>query len=105
LLEADARPVLEPLAVARDAGWHALATARIAGLAPTRVSPGRPGLPAVASTSTQRILPLRTSCASHEVLTSLSRPENPPMPATFAFFSMIAAAALDWLETAIVPPP
>jgi len=48
---------------------------------------------------------VRTSCASHDTLTSLSRPENPPIPATFAFSPMIAWAAFDWLDTAIVPPP
>jgi predicted NAD/FAD-dependent oxidoreductase len=84
---------------------QALATARIAARAPARVSPGTPCLPAMASTSTQRMPPARTSCASHEVLTWLSRPEKPPIPATLAWFSTIAAAALDWLETAIVPPP
>ena len=44
----------------------------------------RAGPPGSASSSTQRILPERTSCASHDTLTSLSRPEKPPMPATFA---------------------
>ena len=34
----------------------------------------------VCSPSTQRIEPELTSCASHAVLTSLSRPEKPPMP-------------------------
>ena len=32
-------------------------------------------------------------------------PEKPPMPATLAPLAMIAEAALDWLDTAIVPPP
>jgi hypothetical protein len=84
---------------------QALATARIADLAPARVSPGAPALPDVDSASTQRMRPARTSPSSHAMLTSVSRPEKPPIPATFACFSMIAAAALDWLETAIVPPP
>src|SRR5439155_20711911 len=47
----------------------------------------------------------RTSCASHDTLTRLSRPENPPIPATAAFLEMIAPVALVWLETASVPPP
>ncbi len=59
----------------------------------------------LSSSSTQRILPLRTSWASHERVTSDSRPEKPPMPTTFAPRSMIASAAPDWLETASVPPP
>ena len=86
--------------------WQALATAVIAAFEPARVSPGRPGpLACVCSPSTQRIEPERTSCASHATLTSLSRPEKPPIPATFASLEMIAVAALDWLDTAIVPPP
>jgi hypothetical protein len=84
---------------------QAPASARIADLAPTRLSPGAPALPAVDSASTQRMRPARTSACSQETLTSLSRPEKPPIPATSTCFSMMAAAALDWLETAIVPPP
>jgi hypothetical protein len=55
--------------------------------------------------STQRTRPLRTASASHAVLTWLSRPEKPPMPATSAPDWMIVPAAPDWLETAIAPPP
>ena len=58
-------------------------------------------LDSVCSSRTQRILPAATSLASQDTLTSLSRPEKPPMPATFALLRMIAEAALDWLETAI----
>ena len=43
--------------------------------------------------------------ASQARLTSLSRPEKPPRPAMSASEAMIAAAAVDWLETASVPPP
>ncbi len=51
------------------------------------------------------MFPSRTASASHSTLTSLSRPEKPPMPATFASEAMIEADAPGWLETAIVPPP
>ena len=89
---------------------QAFATAAIAVFEPVRVSPGRPPpkpppraplpaaapvAPALASPTTQRILPKLTSIASHETLTSLSRPENPPIPATLASLEMIAVAALD----------
>ena len=49
--------------------------------------------------------PEATSLASHVIEGSLSCPVKPPIPATLALLAMIAAAALDWLETAIVPPP
>lgn len=80
------------------------ATAAIADALPVRVSPPTPGCAAVPSVSTQRTLPLRTASASHAVDTVLSRPEKPPMPATF---SPLAAnwAAPDWLSIATVPPP
>ncbi len=111
---------------------QALAAAAIAFRAPARESPagappsppsarpneppGAPPKPAprldvvpvagsCCSPRTQRILPAATSLASQETLTSLSRPENPPIPATFACSWMIADAAIDWLDTAIVPPP
>ena len=86
---------------------QARATALMAVFEPVRVSPGRrpPPLRPPCSPTTQRILPALTACASHAALTSLSRPEKPPIPATLASFRMIAAAALDWLDTAIVPPP
>jgi len=53
----------------------------------------------------QRIAPVADAWASQLALTSLSRPEKPPMPATLAPLAMIAEAALDWLDTAIVPLP
>jgi hypothetical protein len=59
----------------------------------------------VPSTSIHRMRPLATASASQSVVTWLSRPEKPPMPATFAPDWMIEAAAPDWLETAMVPPP
>ena len=49
--------------------------------------------------------PSLTACASHAGLMSLSRPEKPPIPATFAPPLMIADDAPLWLDTAIVPPP
>jgi hypothetical protein len=86
---------------------QALATAAIAALEPERVSPESPGRPLRPpwSARTQRMCPARTSCASHATLTVLSRPENPPTPAMLAPWPMISEAALDWLATAIVPPP
>ena len=86
------------------------AAAAIATLEPLRVSPGNLPAPTPAPAplwpaSTQRILPAATSSASHEMLTVLSRPEKPPIPATLASLPIIAEAALDWLATAIVPPP
>src|SRR6476646_5689642 len=85
---------------------HAFAAAAIAAREPARVSPRRRGpAPVAPSPSTHRMVPARTSCASQDTLTWLSRPEKPPMPATAAFWEMIAAAALVWLETASVPPP
>jgi hypothetical protein len=59
----------------------------------------------VESTITQRSRPAATSWASHVAVTVLSRPENPPSPATFEFDDTMAAAALLWLETPITPPP
>src|SRR3954451_19913686 len=103
-------PPSPPAALAVLAGRitvrHAAAAAAIAARDPARESPASRG-PAGEpwSPRTQRILPARTSCASHPTLTWLSRPENPPMPATAAFREMIAAAALVWLDTASVPPP
>ena len=79
--------------------WTQLMTA----LAPVRPSCGP--MPVLPSTSTQRIRPSATACWSHSTLTSDSRPEKPPMPATLAPESMIAEAAPVWLETPIVPPP
>ena len=35
--------------------------------------------------------------ASQVAVTELSRPENPPSPATFAFEDRIASAAVLWL--------
>ena len=91
---------------ARVGGEH-----RLAGLLRRRPSPWwRPVRPscgpgaAAASVRTQRILPVATASASHVALTSLSRPEKPPSAATSAP-AMTCAAAPDWLETAIVPPP
>ncbi len=49
--------------------------------------------------------PSATACFSQATLTSDSRPEKPPMPATSAPDSMIAEAAPCWLDTPIVPPP
>ena len=70
-----------------------LATTLIAAWLPVRVSPGSP--PAwVPSTITQRSRPAATSWASQVALTELSRPENPPRPATSALEFRIAAAAL-----------
>src|SRR2546429_1718999 len=71
-------------------------------LAPTRPSWKPPLFPSV---STQRMRPLCTAWASHFTLTSLSRPEKPPMPATLVPDVMIEAAAPSWLDTATVPPP
>ena len=74
----------------------------------TVVAPVRPScgpMPVLPSTSTQRILPSATACFSHATVTSDSRPEKPPRPATLAPDSMIAEAAPCWLETPIVPPP
>jgi hypothetical protein len=49
--------------------------------------------------------PDATRSASHAVLTSLSRPEKPPSATTSTPESSTAVAALDWLDTAIAPPP
>ena len=78
-------------------------TAAITAVAPTRPSLRIPN--PLASASTQRILPSRTSWASHAVVTWLSRPEKPPMPTTSRSPSTSAEAAVDWLDTASVPPP
>jgi hypothetical protein len=48
----------------------------------------------VSSTITQRSRPAATCSASQVALTELSRPENPPRPATFASDEMMAVAAL-----------
>jgi len=84
-------------------GVQVCATAAITVLLPTRPSRLRP--PPAPSVRTQRIFPARTASASHETLTSLSRPENPPSAATSAPLSMMVVDAPCWLETAIVPPP
>src|SRR3954454_1333694 len=89
-----------PLVTCLPACW----TAAITVLAPTRPSAPGPPIPPL-STRTQRILPSRTASASHCTLTSLSRPEKPPIPATFAPLEMIDCEAPCWLETPIVPPP
>lgn len=83
---------------------HAFCTAANADWLPERVSPGR-RMPPLPSTSTQRRWPELTSEASHEAVTVLSRPENPPRPATSAALLRIAAEAVLWLSTPIVPPP
>ena len=59
---------------------------------PVRPSCGPP-MPVLPSASTQRMRPSATACFSQATLTSLSRPEKPPMPATSAPESMIAEAA------------
>jgi hypothetical protein len=82
-----------------QAAW----TAAIAIVEPVRPSLRSP--PPSLSDRTQRSLPAATSLASQAGVTALSRPEKPPMPATSACEAMIAAAAVDWLETASVPPP
>ena len=57
------------------------------------------------STSTQRIRP-RPPRRPASARSRRSRgPEKPPIPATAAPLAMIAEAALDWLDTATVPPP
>ena len=43
--------------------------------------------------------------ATQLAVTELSRPEKPPIPATFASEERITLAAVLWLETAMVPPP
>jgi hypothetical protein len=50
-------------------------------------------------------VPSLTAWASHWALTSDSRPEKPPSPATLAPDWMIDSAAPCWLETPMVPPP
>jgi hypothetical protein len=99
--------LLAPELADRLTAWQALATAVIAAFEPGRVSPEGAGPPLRPpwSARTQRTCPARISCASHPTLTVLSRPENPPIPAMLACCAMIAEAALDWLATAIVPPP
>ncbi len=82
---------------------QAFATAAMAAVEPALPSAGI--RPLDAPPTTQRILRVRISWASQETLTLLSRPEKPPIPATSASLLMIAEAAPDWLETAIVPPP
>src|ERR1700754_1927200 len=49
--------------------------------------------------------PSLTACASHVAVTSDSRPEKPPRPATLAPDEMITLDAEDCEETPIVPPP
>ena len=97
--------VAVPLLVFKVTALQLLATASIAVWLPVRVSPGRPPPPWVESTMTQRRRPAATSDASHLTVTELSRPENPPRPATSPSLDRIASAALLWLETPIVPPP
>ena len=92
-----------PETVNRTAG-HVFATTAIAAWLPRRVSPG-PWKPWLAPAMTQRRWPPRTSDAIQVAVTELSRPEKPPSPATSALEDTIAAAALLWLETPIVPPP
>ena len=85
---ASARPwqSYRPLAVVVDeelvvTGVQVCATAFIAVVLPVRPSlPPKP--PPVPSVTTQRIFPERTASASQVRLTSLSRPEKPPIPAT-----------------------
>jgi hypothetical protein len=57
------------------------------------VSPGK-AAPWDPSTISQRRRPAATSWASQVALTELSRPENPPSPATLKLDATIAAAAL-----------
>jgi hypothetical protein len=83
---------------------HARCTAANADSLPRRVSPGRRWVCAE-STTIQRSRPARTSVAIQAAVTELSRPENPPSPATSAFSERIADAALLWLSTPTVPPP
>src|SRR5256885_1172078 len=68
---------------------------------PSRPGPAKPPSPA----RTQRIRPSCTAPANHLTLTSDSRPEKPPSPATFAPELMIVPDAPVWLERPIVPPP
>ena len=72
-------------------------------LLPVRPSLGMPS--ALASVSTQRIVPSATRCASHSTVTALSRPEKPPSAATSAPERKTTLAAPFWLETAILAPP
>jgi hypothetical protein len=106
---AEARPeqsymVAVPLAVFKVTALQLFATALSAAWLPVRVSPAR-RIPWLASAMIQRKRPERTSDASQLTVTELSRPEKPPSPATFELVVRIAAAALLWLETPIVPPP
>jgi hypothetical protein len=94
---------LLPLVVVTVTARHVLATIDIAALDPARVSPGAAIPPP--SAITHRRWPDLTSDASHDVVTELSRPENPPRPATLAFEDRITAAAELWLATPTVPPP
>jgi hypothetical protein len=95
--------VAVPLLVFKRTARQLFSTAWSADPLPERVSPGSriPWSPV----STQRRRPARSSDASQDVVTELSRPENPPSPATSAWLDRIAAAALLWLSTPIVPPP
>jgi hypothetical protein len=83
---------------------HVEETALRADWLPVRVSPGNLPPPPL-SVRTQRSRPALTSEAIQDVVTELSRPENPPIPATLAPLETIADAAELWLETASVPPP
>src|SRR5205807_1552935 len=85
--------VTVPPLVSNVTGRHVFATTSIAAWLPVRVSPESVAR-WVASTITHRRRPAATSSASQVALTELSRPENPPRPATFAFDDTIAVAAL-----------
>jgi hypothetical protein len=93
-----------PLPAGTLTARHVEETALRADWLPVRVSPGSLP-PPLLSSRTQRSRPARTSEAIQDIVTELSRPENPPMPATLAPLETIAAAAELWLETASVPPP
>jgi len=81
-------PVSEALSDSGVTFVQALSTALIAAFEPARPSAG---IRAVEfSASTQRIFCELTSWASHGMLTALSRPEKPPIPATSASLEMIA---------------
>jgi hypothetical protein len=81
-------PLPAGIFTARHVDWTAL----IAVWLPVRVSPGKLR-PPLESTRTQRSRPARTSAASQDVVTELSRPEKPPIPATLAPLETIADAA------------
>jgi hypothetical protein len=99
-----AEPVLDDGVAVIVTARQVRATMLIAALLPARVSPGAPVFP-VPFATTHRRRPAFTSAASQLIVTELSLPENPPSPATAPFEERIAAAALLWLATPIVPPP